>query len=352
MTELVLVDALAPERDRIARAAACLRRGGLVAFPTETVYGLGVDALDRDAVRRLFAAKGRPANDPLIVHVSSLDGARPLVASIPPAAVQLAERFWPGPLTLVMRRSALVPDEVTAGLDTVAIRVPGHPVARALIDAADLPVAAPSANLFSRPSPTSAAHVLEDLRDRIDMIVDAGATHVGLESTVLDLTTGVPTVLRPGAVTVAMLREVLQTVAMRDNLPVASDQALPSPGLLSKHYAPRAPFTLYRGEPAPALDRLARDARALSAQGATVVVLAAAEELDALRAHPNATVTCVSIGTRADLGSISQRLYAALREADALGATAILMLDVASSAGLATAIRDRLRRAATRIDEG
>src|SRR6185369_9139359 len=195
----------------IRRAADLLRQGGLVAFPTETVYGLGVHALDRDAVRRLFVAKGRPASDPLIVHVTSLEAAR-LLASIPDHARELAVAFWPGPLTLVMPRSTVVPDEVTAGLDTVAIRVPAHPVARALIEEAGIPIAAPSANLFSRPSPTRAAHVLDDLDGRIDLVLDGGATTVGVESTVLDLSAARPTVLRPGVVTVEMLRRVIADV--------------------------------------------------------------------------------------------------------------------------------------------
>jgi len=204
-----------PEPDLIADAAACLRRGGLVAFPTETVYGLGVAAFDAAAVRRLFAAKGRPAEDPLIVHIASLDALAALVSARPPAVDALAARFWPGPLTLVLRRSTLVPDEVTAGLDTVAIRVPAHPVAHALLAAAGIPVAAPSANLFSRPSPTRAGHVLEDLDGRIDLVLDGGRTQVGVESTVLDLSGDVPEVLRPGAVTLEMLRPLLPDVRMR-----------------------------------------------------------------------------------------------------------------------------------------
>jgi len=179
MTDVIRVDPVTPDPAALARAAECLRRGGLVAFPTETVYGLGVHALDRGAVQRLFEAKGRPANDPLIVHVDAVESIQALVATVPDAARQLAARFWPGPLTIVLPRSSRVPDEVTAGLNTVAIRVPAHPVARALLSAAGIPVAAPSANLFSRPSPTRASHVLDDLAGRIDLVVDGGATHVG-----------------------------------------------------------------------------------------------------------------------------------------------------------------------------
>ena len=188
MTDVIRVSPDNPDPAAIARAAECLRRGGLVAFPTETVYGLGVNALDREAVRRLFAAKQRPANDPLIVHVTSIDSIAALASRVPDVVETLGRRFWPGPLTLIVPRSPQVPDEVTAGLATVAVRVPLHPVARALIDAAALPVAAPSANLFSRPSPTLASHVIDDLSGRIDLVVDGGPTTIGVESTVLDLT--------------------------------------------------------------------------------------------------------------------------------------------------------------------
>src|SRR5215510_3508938 len=200
VAEVLHVDSTDPDLELIRRAAECLRAGGLVAFPTETVYGLGAHALDRRAVHRVFVAKERPANDPLIVHAAAIDDIAPLVVDIPRAAKELAARFWPGPLTMVLRRSERVPDEVTAGLGTVAIRVPSHPIAQALLRCARLPIAAPSANRFSRPSPTRAAHVLADLDDRIDMILDGGPTNVGLESTVVDLASHPPTVLRPGAV--------------------------------------------------------------------------------------------------------------------------------------------------------
>src|SRR5918992_4784333 len=193
MTDVIRVAPDAPDEAALSRAADCLRRGGLVAFPTETVYGLGVHALDPAAVRRLFAAKGRPPNDPLIVHVLTFDDAYELLGEDletgPFCRVRrLTSRFWPGPLTLVVPRSARVPHEVTAGLNTVGIRVPAHSVARALLEAAAIPIAAPSANLFSRPSPTRAAHVLQDLDGRIDMVIDGGSTTVGVESTVIDLT--------------------------------------------------------------------------------------------------------------------------------------------------------------------
>ena len=342
MTEVLRVDPGDPDPRAIARAAACLRGGGLVAFPTETVYGLGVHALDREAVARLFAAKERPANDPLIVHVTTIAGLAPLVAEIPPAALALAVRFWPGPLTIVLRRSRAVPDEVTAGLDTVAVRMPSHPVARALIDAARIPIAAPSANLFSRPSPTEAAHVLADLDGRIDMVIDAGPANVGLESTVLDLSQDPPLVLRPGAVDLEMLRTVLPNVAMRG--PSALDSAAPrSPGLMSKHYSPRTPVTLYEGDAEPAFTAMMRDARAHVNRGTTVAMLVFAE--DAARIAP-LPVRLVELGKESDPAGVAARLYAALREGDDTGADVILCRILTTRHPLTAAIRDRLRRAA------
>ena len=328
----------------VARAAECLRGGGLVAFPTETVYGLGVNALDEAAVRRLFEAKGRPADDPLIVHVLDVAGATALMR--PGADMGMVERlgarFWPGPLTLVVPKSPRVPDVVTAGLATVAVRVPAHPVARALLAAAGIPVAAPSANLFSRPSPTRAEHVLHDLEGRIDFVIDGGSTDVGVESTVLDLSDGAPAVLRPGAVTVALLREVLGTsVAIRDRTGTGPAR---SPGLLEKHYAPRTPLTLYEGP--HALARLAADAIEASIRGQRIGVLVPDEEA---RRFDESPLRVVTLGRRGDQAAMAARLYAALREADAAGADALYALGIDDDAGLGAAISDRLRRAAGRV---
>ena len=339
VTEVLTIDPLHLDPAAIARAAACLRRGGLVAFPTETVYGLGAHALDRHAVRRIFDAKGRPSSDPLIVHVTAIAQIQPLVAELPHSTHLLAVRFWPGPLTIVLRRSSLVPDEVTAGLDTVAIRMPAHPVARALIDTAAVPVAAPSANLFSRPSPTSAQHVLDDLRDRIDMVIDGGNTTVGVESTVLDLSGAVPTVLRPGAVTLEMLCEVLPRVSTRHVSVADANDAMASPGMLSRHYSPRAPLTLYEGAEPDVRARLADDARAEMAAGRRVGILAADED-------PFTAGHVVRVGPREAPETVASRLYAALRELDAAGVDLILARGFPADSGLGVAIQDRLRRAA------
>ncbi|MSO46349.1 MAG: threonylcarbamoyl-AMP synthase [Acidobacteria bacterium] len=347
MTEIIRVDPARPNREDIARAADCLRRGGLVAFPTETVYGLGVHALDRSAVLRLFEAKGRPANDPLIVHVSALDDVTPLVLALPEEARLLAARFWPGPLTLVMRRAPSVPLEVTAGLETVAVRVPAHPVARALLLAAALPVAAPSANLFSRPSPTLAAHVLDDLNGRIDMVVDGGPTQVGVESTVLDLTTDPPVVLRPGAVSVELLRTILPNVRIGTTRPTTEGaEPMASPGLLSKHYAPRAPMTIYMGEHIAVGQALRAAAVEAIAAGRRVGVLATSEDASMLSGVP---VVIAELGAADDVETIAARLYAALRTLDTVGVDLILARDLGRDEGLWRAVGDRLRRAATRV---
>jgi L-threonylcarbamoyladenylate synthase len=256
------------------------------------------------------------------VHVADTAGLDPLVVERPAVVDALASRFWPGPLTMVLRRSPLVPNEVTAGLDTVGIRVPAHPVARALIAAAGIPVAAPSANLFSRPSPTQAAHVLEDLDGRIDMVLDAGPTQVGVESTVLDLSGDLPVILRPGAVTLDMLRPLLPRVQVHGGGAVDGPQR--SPGLLTKHYSPRAPLTLYEGEPDRVRERIRHDAAAAQAAGRRVALLEPDE----------------------DVAAMAARLYAMLREFDAEGVDEILARLPRATHGLAQAVVDRLRRAA------
>jgi L-threonylcarbamoyladenylate synthase len=346
MTEVIDVNPDHPNPALIARAAAQLRAGGLVAFPTETVYGLGVNALDAAAVRRLFEAKGRPATDPLIVHITSLQTLDVLVSQRPAIVDTLAARFWPGPLTLVLPRSAAVPPEVTASLDTIAVRIPAHPVAHALITAAGIPVAAPSANLFSRPSPTRAAHVLEDLRGRIDMVVDAGETTVGVESTVLDLTGERPTILRPGAVSREMLREVLGHVGVRDTNEAPPNGPLPSPGLLERHSSPRAPLTLYEGP--DALRSLFRDATAAVAAGQRVGLMLASGDLDGalFSIAPEARQNVMVRELGPDLSEVARTLYAALRDLDNARVDVILARAFSTADGLGLAIADRMRRAA------
>jgi L-threonylcarbamoyladenylate synthase len=249
-TETLIVDPQNPEPDRIARAAAILRAGGLVAFPTETVYGLGADALNATAVEGIFTAKGRPSNNPLIVHVTTLDRARSLVAAWPAIADTLAAKFWPGPLTMVLPKSDAVPGIVTAGGPTIALRMPAHPVARALIDAAGTPLAAPSANRSTQVSSVRAEHVLRGLSGRIEMVVDGGPAWDGLESTVVDLTGPRVSILRPGPIDATTLAAVLGYEPASRDVHAAEDdaEALPSPGMLRKHYAPSARVELVRDD--------------------------------------------------------------------------------------------------------
>src|SRR6266516_6862704 len=246
-TEVLAVDPIHPEIARIERAAALIRSGEVVVFPTETVYGLGADALQPRAVERIFVAKGRPLSDPLIVHIADERALEELVADIPVQVHQLVRTFWPGPLTLILPRRSLVPALVTAGLNTVAIRMPRHPVALALISAAGTPVAAPSANRFMHISPTTAQHALADLNGRVPLILDSGPCEVGVESTVLDLCSTVPTILRPGGVSLEALCTVLPGVQPPQPSKAVPTTGLQSPGQSLIHYAPAVPLMLFDG---------------------------------------------------------------------------------------------------------
>ena len=344
-TCVLVVDPAHPDPSAVAQAASVLRRGGLVAFPTETVYGLGAHALDAAAVRRVFAAKGRPATDPLIVHLASAGQVAEVAAGLPPAAGELARRLWPGPLTLVLRRHPRVPPEVAVGRDTVAVRVPAHPVALALIAAAAVPVVAPSANLFSRPSPTTAQHVLEDLRGRVDVVLDAGPTAIGIESTVVDLTVDPPALLRPGGIPAEELRALLPGLSYTPRYLSAGEgggAAAPAPGMLLKHYSPRAALTLYAGERDAALARMRDDALRLAREGRSVGVMTADEDAAAFAGVP---VRLALLGPAADQAQLAARLFAAMRELDAAGAGAILARAPERS-GIGLAIWDQLVRAA------
>jgi L-threonylcarbamoyladenylate synthase len=328
-TVVLSVDPARPQPEPITAAAAVLRGGGLVAFPTETVYGLGANALDAAAVGRVFQAKGRPANNPLIVHVGDAAGARAVAAAWPDNAATLAARFWPGPLTLVLPRRPEVPDAVTAGGPTVAARVPAHPVARALLAATGLHVAAPSANRSAGLSPTRAEHVLGDLDGRIEMVLDGGPTPGGIESTVLDLTADPPRLLRPGPVSCEDLEAVLGPIAVAAAHVAEPGVPLPSPGLLARHYAPRTPLEC---SPAarPRVEHLAREGR-------RVGWLALGDA-----GTPPAGVTVRALPS--DPTGYAAGLYAALHELDALGLDRIVA-DLPPDSPEWLAVRDRLRRA-------
>ncbi|MBN2390480.1 MAG: threonylcarbamoyl-AMP synthase [Anaerolineae bacterium] len=340
-TLVLPVDPATPDLVAIRQAAAVLRSGGLVAFPTETVYGLGANALDAEAVQGIFAAKGRPAYDPLIVHLAGTESLLDVVAEIPPLVETLATRFWPGPLTLVLPRGSRIPLAVTAGGPTVAVRVPAHPVALALIRAASFPIAAPSANRFGHLSPTQAAHVLDDLGGRIDVLLDGGPTPVGVESTVLSLVTPVPTILRPGGVSREALVMVLGQVDVAGRIFIAEDVA-PSPGTLTQHYAPRAKLTLYQGSREAVLQTMHAAVAQLTAAGQRVGLLLAEGDAVTFAGLP---VTIQSIETDGELEGAARQLFTALRMLDRAGVSTILARDFGAR-GLGLAIRDRLTRAA------
>ena len=341
-TRVFNVDPLQPETAAIRQAADVLRAGGLVAFPTETVYGLGANALDAEAVQKIFAAKERPAYDPVIVHVTALDELRRLVQTVPPEAQVLADRFWPGPLTLVLPRSPVVPDAVTAGGETVAVRAPSHPVAHALIRTAGVPIAAPSANRFGQLSPTRAEDVLADLEDRIDVVLNAGPTPVGVESTVLSLVDDVPTILRPGGLTREALERVLGEVRLTARPAQPAGETVPSPGTLPQHYAPQARLVLYRGERKTMLRAMREQALALHNEGQRVGLFLAQEDIAFFAGLP---LILRPVASADDLRAVAQHLYPTLRALDAAQVDVILARDF-GAAGLGLAVRDRLTKAA------
>lgn len=340
-TRVVHVDPVQPEPAHIHLAAEIVRGGGLVAFPTETVYGLGANALQAQAVRGIFAAKDRPATDPLIVHLHEAAQLESVAASAPELARRLATAFWPGPLTLVVPRGAAIPLEVTAGREMVAVRVPSHPVAQALLAASAVPIAAPSANRFARPSPTTAQHVLDDLNGRIDLVLDAGPVPIGLESTIVDTTQSPPVVLRPGGLTLEALRRVAPEITLQERYLSEAMQAA-APGMFSKHYAPRAALHLFDGPRAAVLRSMRAAAESSLKDGRRVGILALEADLTAFEALP---VERARLGLESDPEAAGQRLFAALRELDQRGVDVILAR-LPERHGLWLTIRDRLYRAA------
>lgn len=341
VTRCLSVDPQDPEPEVIRQAAALIRAGRLVAFPTETVYGLGANALEARAVARIFRAKARPASDPLIVHLSDAGELARVAAQIPAVVEDLARAFWPGPLTLVLPKHVRVPDSVTAGKPTVAVRIPSHPVAQALIAESAVPIAAPSANRFGQISPTRPAHVLADLEGRISMILEGGPTFVGVESTVLSLVGDTPTILRPGGVSREALVDLLGEVALSEAV-VREDEAATSPGTHLKHYAPDAQVTLYRGDPAAVCWAIREAALRLTREDISVGLLVADEDLDAFR---DLSVVVQSVGPSDDLETVAQRLFMTLRALDRAGVSRILAREFGTR-GLGLAVRDRLIRAA------
>lgn len=324
-------------------AAKILKSGGLVAFPTETVYGLGGDALRPEASRKIYAAKGRPSDNPLIVHIATIEQMERIARNIPDAAYRLAESFWPGPLTMVLPKSGLVPLETTGGLDTVAVRMPVHPAALALIRESDVMLAAPSANTSGRPSPTRAEHVAEDLNGKIDMILDGGPVSIGIESTIVDLTGELPTILRPGYITKKMLKEVLGTVEIDQAiLEENKDKKLrpKAPGMRYRHYAPKGELTIYEGSQDKVVQAINEAAEKAVRSGKKTGIIATEETKGRYRYGEIKT-----IGTLRDEETIARGLYEVLRELDADGAEVIFGESYASE-GLGQAIMNRFLKAA------
>ena len=374
-TRIVVIDRekLQTADELLMEAARILRGGGLVAFPTETVYGLGANGLDDAAARKIYAAKGRPSDNPLILHISAAEELAPLVREVPEAARKLMEAFWPGPLTMIFEKSGIVPYGTTGGLDTVAVRMPSDPVAGRMIALAGVPVAAPSANLSGRPSPTTAQHVIEDMSGRIEMILDGGPVGIGVESTIVDVTGPVPMLLRPGAVTMEMLRDTVGGVAVDPAVagPVAADVKPRAPGMKYRHYAPKAELVLVEaaspaGENPGSGDRPAGTAAVLpcgiSAAG-TAVSAAVIDTINRLTGERMAEgrrvgILCTdetkdryprgivrSVGLRASQETVAHSLFAVLREFDDLGVDYIYSESFARD-HLGQAIMNRLTKAA------
>lgn len=327
-------------------AAEILKNGGLVAFPTETVYGLGADALDAGASAKIYRAKGRPSDNPLIVHIAKVEDLQALCSEIPLLAAKLADAFWPGPMTMVLKKKDVVPGTITGGLDTVAVRMPVHPVARRLIEVSGVYVAAPSANTSGRPSPTTAAHVMQDMDGRIDMIIDGGSVEIGIESTIIDVTGEYPVILRPGYIT----REMIESVAGKTELDRAVTEGAPvtavpkAPGMKYKHYAPKGELTVVectkKDGTQKVIEEINRLAEEMSAKGFKVGVLAT----DATKEYYNADVV-VSVGNRSQEISISSHLFGCLREFDDRGVDCIYS-ESFSRENVGMAIMNRLMKAA------
>lgn len=331
-----------PEEDAaLHRAGEIIQRGGLVAFPTETVYGLGGDALNRASSRKIYAAKGRPSDNPLIVHICRFDDIRGIVSELPEEAVRIADAFWPGPLTMILRKSDRVPDETTGGLNTVAVRFPSDRTAQKLIEYSGGYVAAPSANLSGRPSPTLAKYVEEDMKGRIDMIIDGGEVGIGLESTIVDITVNPPQILRPGYVTREMLEGILHKVDMDVAIMEGNGAQLPrAPGMKYRHYAPKGDLTIVEGSPSAVVDYINRRAARDRAAGEKTGVLGTSEQQ-----HLYCADVVKSVGSREDERSIASRLFTVLREFDDNGVTKIYSESFEAS-GLGQAIMNRLLKAA------
>jgi len=334
-TEIIKVNPDNIDISRVKKAARVIKGGGLVAFPTETVYGLGADALNDRAVAKIFEAKKRPLEDPLIIHISKKKDLFKLAKEISNTAMELIGKFWPGPLTVVLKKSDIVPYIVTGGLDTVAIRMPSNQIALTLIKEAQTPIAAPSANLFSRPSPTTSQHVLDDLEGKVDLVIDGGRTDIGLESTVLDLTQDTPSVLRPGGVSMERLQDVVKTI----HLFKPQDKII-SPGMYPQHYSPRAKVILVDENDRIGVEKVRKLAYDFILQSYSVGIITKEENKEKY-----SEFNVKSLGPGDDLIKCAANLFSVLRDFDRFGVDVIIAESVKEE-GLGLAIMDRLRKAA------
>ena len=340
-TEIIKIDRERPDMEAFQKAGKILKEGGLVAFPTETVYGLGANALDEEASRKIYAAKGRPSDNPLIVHIARMEDLEKIVKRVPEEAVKLAERFWPGPMTLILEKNGHVPYGTTGGLETVAVRMPSDPIARELILQGGGYVAAPSANTSGRPSPTTARHVYEDMKGKIPLILDGGAVEIGLESTIVDLTDQIPTILRPGYITLEMIQDVLGQVQMDRGLIAADSGVRPkAPGMKYRHYAPKAQLTIVQGSSSQVTAYINAQCEKAVREGKKPGVIAADETVSAYRG-----AVVKGIGARNDEEEIARNLFAVLREFDEED-TDILFSEAFDTPRMGQAIMNRLLKAA------
>lgn len=340
-TKIIQIDENNIDKEAIKEAGEILKKGGLVAFPTETVYGLGGDALNAASSAKIYEAKGRPSDNPLIVHISHVESLSRIVKKVPKEAYMLADKYWPGPLTMIFNKSEEVPMETTGGLETVAVRMPSHKIARALIDAAGGYIAAPSANRSGRPSPTVARYVIEDLEGRVEMIIDGGEVNIGLESTIIDLTGERPMILRPGFVTEKMLESVIGEVEMdRTVLDDHSGQAPKAPGMKYRHYAPKGELTVVEGEADAVVDYINERLTRLGEMGIKAGVVATDET-----AVKYLEGDIKSAGKREDEEAIARHLFKILREFDD-DKVQVIFAEAFPAEGMGQAIMNRLLKAA------
>lgn len=346
-TKIVKIDIDNIEEAAIEEAGKIIRRGGLVAFPTETVYGLGANALDAEAASKIYAAKGRPSDNPLIAHICCKEMLSILVKEIPKAAGKLADAFWPGPLTLIFKKNDIVPKETTGGLDTVAIRYPNHPIASRLIEAAGVPIAAPSANLSGKPSPTLGEHVIDDMNGRIDMIIDGGMVGMGLESTIIDVTVEPPMVLRPGFITYEMAKGVVGQLGIDQAILNKPEKGLKpkAPGMKYRHYAPVADYSIYKGDAEKVADKIVSLANEKSNEGMRVGIITADQHLKLYQKKLNENIKVVSLGDLDKPETIAGKLFKALRDFDK-SKTQFIFGEAFSEDNVGWAIMNRLTKAA------